>query len=220
MDNADVNILDADGKKPTDVARCKRHSDIANFYSNSHILGIGNQLRFNNLALNCLHTASETAWTYTYIFILYNWFTVIYIVTKTLTGSQFFLLLSIFVVETVLILLLTLYRLVDIMFTVHNLVTVVYTDTETVLILPLRLCRLVNMFIVHNLLTIVSTDIETEVIQSVRMYRLVMFTIYSLLFIFVVETVLILPVRLNGLVNMFAVVYILAETVLIQPVRL
>ena len=58
-----MNILDADGKKPTDVARCKRHSDIANFYSNLHILGIGNQLRFNNLALNCFDTTSETAWT-------------------------------------------------------------------------------------------------------------------------------------------------------------
>jgi len=44
------------------------------------------------------------------------------------------------------------------------------------------------------------------------------FTICSPLFIFVAETVLILPARLYGLVNMFIVVCIDMETVLIQPV--
>jgi len=78
---------------------------LQNFYSNLHILSKGNQLRFNNLVLNCFDTAIETAWTYTYIFIVHSWFTVIYIVTKTL--------------------------------------------------LPVRLCRLLNMLTVHNLFTVV-----------------------------------------------------------------
>ena len=62
--------------------------------------------------LNCFDTAIETAWTYTYIFIVHSWFTVIYIVTKTLLPVRLCRLLN--------------------MLTVHNLLTVVYIDTETV----------------------------------------------------------------------------------------
>jgi len=109
------------------------------------------------------------------------------------------------------------------MLIVHNLLTIVSTDIETDLIQSVALYRLV-MFTVHNLFTVVyicsgnCPDTASETEWTRKYVRCCLYSRRNCSDT-ASETV-VQPMRLYGLLNMFTIVYIDTETVLTQPVTL